>query len=193
MATFDDTLKALDEAFAKQRETAKIPGLAWGVVRDGALVHTGGAGTIRDGESTVPDQRTVFRIASMTKSFTAATILRLRDEGRLRLDDEVAAYVPALADWRHPASDAPAITIRHLLTMSAGLPTDDPWGDRQQAPPPRRLRRAAARRTDLRLAAGDAVRLLQPGLRDPRSRRDGRRGRGVPRRRAGPVPGPARA
>src|SRR6478752_4437157 len=68
----------------------------------------------------------------MTKSFTAATVLSLRDEGRLRLDDPVGHWITHLEGWRHPAGDAPAITIRHLLTMSAGLPTDDPWGDRQQ-------------------------------------------------------------
>jgi CubicO group peptidase (beta-lactamase class C family) len=68
----------------------------------------------------------------MTKSFTAATILLLRDEGRLHLDDEIAAYVPELASVALPTRDAPPISIRHLLTMTAGLPTDDPWGDRQQ-------------------------------------------------------------
>ena len=81
----------------------------------------------------------------MTKSFTAATILLLRDEGRLRLDDPVAAHVPALEGWAAPTADAGPITIRHLLTMSAGLPTDDPWGDRQQALAARRVRRAAPR------------------------------------------------
>ena len=45
----------------------------------------------------VPDADTVYRIASMTKSFTASAILLLRDEGRLRLDDPVADHVPALA------------------------------------------------------------------------------------------------
>jgi CubicO group peptidase (beta-lactamase class C family) len=135
MATFEEVLRSVDEKFAKQRDEAKLPGVAWGVIRGGELVHTGGAGTLRDGEEQVPDADTVFRIASMTKSFTAATILALRDEGRLRLDDEVAAYVPQLAGWRHSAGDAPAITLRHLLTMSAGMPTDDPWGDRQQGLP----------------------------------------------------------
>jgi CubicO group peptidase (beta-lactamase class C family) len=74
----------------------------------------------------------VFRIASMTKSFTASTVLLLRDEGRLRLDDEAAQYVPELASVALPTRDSPPITIRHLLTMTAGFPTDDPWGDRQQ-------------------------------------------------------------
>src|SRR4051794_25417281 len=135
MTRFEDALRGVGERLAKQRDEARIPGVAWGVIRGGELVHTGGAGTMRDGAERVPDADTVFWIASMTKSFTAATVLSLRDEGRLRLDDEVATFVPELAAWRHPASDAPPITIRHLLTMSAGLPTDDPWGDRQQGLP----------------------------------------------------------
>jgi CubicO group peptidase (beta-lactamase class C family) len=68
----------------------------------------------------------------MTKSFTAATVLRLRDDGALRLDDEIAAWVPELAAMPRLSADSPPITIRSLLTMSSGLPTDDPWGDRQQ-------------------------------------------------------------
>lgn len=112
------------------------PGLGYGVVAGGALVHSGGRGTTRAaGPQVTPDGDTVFRIASMTKSFTAAVLLQLRDEGRLGLDDEVASYVPEFASVRPPTGDAPAITLRSLLTMSAGLPTDDPWGDRQQGLP----------------------------------------------------------
>ena len=82
-----------------------------------------------------PDADSVFRIASMTKSFTAATVLLLRDEGRLRLDDPVGRWVPDLAGLAGPTADSPPITLEHLLTMSAGFPTDDPWGDRQQGLP----------------------------------------------------------
>ena len=135
MTAFDDLLPALDARFERLREEAKIPGVAWGVVRDGALVHAAGAGTIRDGEDRRPDADSVYRIASMTKSFTATALLLLRDEGRLGLDDPVADHVPALAAWRPPTADSPPITIRQLLTMSAGLATDDPWGDRQQGLP----------------------------------------------------------
>ena len=110
----------------------KVPGLAYGVTVGDRLVHWRGLGTLRVGEDAPPDADSVFRIASMTKSFTAATVLLLRDEGRLRLDDPVAEHVPELADLRGPTADSPLITIRHLLTMTAGFPTDDPWGDRQQ-------------------------------------------------------------
>ena len=135
MPTFDDALRSIDDRFARLREEKRVPGIAWGVIRDGELVHAGGSGTFRDGEDRVPDADTVFRIASMTKSFTAATILLLRDEGRLRLDHPVATYVPELTGWAPPTSDSGPITIRQLLTMSAGLGTDDPWGDRQQGLP----------------------------------------------------------
>jgi len=102
------------------------------VVRDGAVVHGRGLGTLRVGEDATPTMSSVFRIASMTKSFTAATIVLLRDEGRLRLEDEIAQHVPELASIHLPTRDSPPITVRHLLTMTAGFPTDDPWGDRQQ-------------------------------------------------------------
>jgi CubicO group peptidase (beta-lactamase class C family) len=127
-----DLLPDVDQRFTRVQRESGVPGAAWGVILNGELVHVGGTGTSRVGEERVPDADTVFRIASMTKSFTAATVLLLRDEGRLGLDDPVAAHLPALAEWRPLTADSPPVTIRQLLTMSGGLPTDDPWGDRQQ-------------------------------------------------------------
>ncbi|HEY6794277.1 MAG TPA: serine hydrolase domain-containing protein [Kineosporiaceae bacterium] len=121
----------LEDAVDAHLPAGHQPGLAYGIVRDGELVHSGGRGRCRLG-GPVPDASTVFRIASMTKSVTAAAVLLLRDEGRLGLDDEVARHVPEVAALQPPTDDAPPLTIRALLTMTAGLPTDDPWGDRQQ-------------------------------------------------------------
>jgi len=135
MPTFDDALRSIDDRFTGLQAEKRIPGIAWGVLRAGELVHAGGTGTARAGEDRAPDADTVFRIASMTKSFTAATILLLRDEGRLRLDDPVADHVPELARWAPPNRDVGPVTIRQLLTMTSGLATDDPWGDRQQGLP----------------------------------------------------------
>jgi CubicO group peptidase (beta-lactamase class C family) len=109
------------------------PAIAYGVVADGRLVHARGLGERWVG-GPAPDELTVFRIASMTKSFTAAAVLLLRDEGALKLEDPADAYVPELAGLRALAGAAP-ITIRQLLTMTAGFPTDDPWGDRRQGQP----------------------------------------------------------
>ena len=126
---------AVDAIFTRIAERGDIPGISYGVVADGRLAHAGGSGTLRVGEAAPPDADSVFRIASMTKSFTAATILLLRDGGRLRLDDPVGRWVPELAALPGPTADSPRITVEHLLTMSSGLPTDDPWGDRQQGLP----------------------------------------------------------
>jgi CubicO group peptidase (beta-lactamase class C family) len=111
----------------------RMPGAVMGLLIDGEMVWAKAAGA-RDltGKSYVtPD--TVFRIASMTKSFTAMAILKLRDEGKLSLDDPAARFVPELVDLPYPTRDSPAITIRHLLTHSEGFPEDNPWGDRQLA------------------------------------------------------------
>ena len=107
--------------------------ISYGIVQGGSLVHAAGFGRSFAG-GPAPDADTVFRIASMSKSFTASAVLLLRDEGRLVLDDPAEKYVPEMADW--PPRDADRVTIRHLLTMTAGFPTDDPWGDRQQGLPP---------------------------------------------------------
>lgn len=122
---------ALDSVVRAFLERARVPGAAWGLIIDGALVHTGVAG-LRDIEAGAPvDRGTVFRIASMTKSFTALAILRLRDAGRLSLDDPADRYVPALRDLGYPTGDSPRITIRHLLSHATGFPEDNPWGDQQ--------------------------------------------------------------
>ena len=123
----------IDKAFLTFAESAHVPGVAWGVIVDGALVHSGATG-VRDVASNakaMPDS--VFRIASMTKNFTAMAIVKLRDQGRLSLDAPVSRYVPELRNLRYPTTDSPALTVRHLLTHSAGFPEDNPWGDRQLA------------------------------------------------------------
>jgi CubicO group peptidase (beta-lactamase class C family) len=107
------------------------PAVAYGIVAGGTLVHAAGFGS-RVLHGPVPDADTVFRIASMSKSFTASAILLLRDSGLLALDDPAEMYVPELASWEPVTPDAGRVTIRNLLTMTAGFPTDDPWGDRQQ-------------------------------------------------------------
>ena len=122
--TDDDRAKVADHltAISSSFQTiGRIPALAAGVVVDGELIATYGNGA---------DEHTLFRIASMTKSFTAAAVLHLRDASRLHLDDPVAMHVPEFAPLRGPTNDATTITIRHLLTMSSGMSTDDPWADR---------------------------------------------------------------
>jgi CubicO group peptidase (beta-lactamase class C family) len=123
----------IDRLFQRYAADAHVPGAAWGVIVDGQLVHTGVVG-YRDLPSKAPvTPDTVFRIASMTKSFTAMAILKLRDEGKLSLDDPAEKYVPEMKALVYPTSDAAKITIRHLLSHAEGFPEDNPWGDQQLA------------------------------------------------------------
>jgi CubicO group peptidase (beta-lactamase class C family) len=121
----------IDKLFQDYAAGAHVPGAAWGIVIDGELAHSGVTG-YRDVPSKAPvTPDSVFRIASMTKSFTAIAILKLRDEGKLALDDPAEKYVPEMTSLVYPTSDAPKITIRHLLSHAEGFPEDNPWGDQQ--------------------------------------------------------------
>jgi CubicO group peptidase (beta-lactamase class C family) len=128
-------LAAADAIVSNYFDRGGQPAIAYGIVRDGKLVHSAGFGSRFTG-GPAPDADTVFRIASMSKSFTASAVLLLRDSGQLALDDPAEKYVPEMAGWPPVTADADQVTIRHLLTMTAGFPTDDPWGDRQQGLPP---------------------------------------------------------
>jgi len=115
------------ERLVALRSTQRQCSIAWGVIADGELVLTGGQAAEPD---PLPTEHTVFRIASMTKSFTAASVLILRDQGLLRLDDAVADIAPEFGKVVPPTRDSPPITIRHLLSMAGGMVTDDAWADR---------------------------------------------------------------
>lgn len=122
---------AADRVFDEYRLDAHVPGLVYGIVANGRLVHVRTLG-VQDTESARPvTAGTLFRVASMTKAFTALTILKLRDDGRIRLDAPASEYVPEMGDWTYPTDDSPRIRVRDLLNHAAGFVTDDPWGDRQ--------------------------------------------------------------
>lgn len=123
----------VDSLYRRHAEKNNFPGMAFGIVVDGKLVYTGNYGFTNIDKKIPVSSSSLFRIASMSKSFTAMAILKLRDEGKLGLDDPAANYLDELKNLKYPTADAPAITIRHLLTHGAGFPEDNPWGDRQLA------------------------------------------------------------
>ncbi|MEE9442988.1 MAG: serine hydrolase [candidate division Zixibacteria bacterium] len=96
------------------------PAVSVGIVHDQDLIWAKGYG-YADLQNKIPTTpRTVYRIASITKLFTATAILHLRDAGKLQLDDPVVKYL----DWFQPVDtfyNSPIITIRHLLTHTSGL------------------------------------------------------------------------
>ena len=131
VARLRTALPTIDSLFGAFARNNRVPGIAYGVLIDGRLVHTGTAGLREIASRSPVDSASIFRIASMTKSFTALSILKLRDEGKLALDDPAERYVPELAGLVYPTADSPRLTIRHLLSHSGGFPEDNPWGDRQ--------------------------------------------------------------
>jgi CubicO group peptidase (beta-lactamase class C family) len=130
-APSDEVLEAVDALHRQRVLDGVAPSSVWGVFDRTGLVASGGHGDRGDGVP--PDADTVYRIASCTKSVTATALLGLAAEGALSLDAPVTDFVPAFGAVRLPTADSPVPTVRMLLTMSAGLPTDDPWGDRQEA------------------------------------------------------------
>ena len=118
-----DSISVLERWIDQQVDFHHIPGLSIAVVYDQEIVWSKGFG-YSDLEHKIPaSPETVYRMGSVTKVFTSTAIMLLRDQGKLRLDDPVSMYLP----WFRVKSsfrDAPAITIRHLLTHTSGLPRE---------------------------------------------------------------------
>lgn len=104
----------VDAVFAEVDRT-NTPGCSLAVTQDGKIVYSRGYGmaNLEHGVANSPD--TVFYIASVSKQFTAATIVLLAEEGKVSLDDSVRKYVPELPAY------ADAITLHHLVHHTSGL------------------------------------------------------------------------
>ena len=127
-----NAMPVVEKMYKDFAEANHVPGYAYGIVIDGQLVFKGAQGYANLEEKIPATTSSMFRIASMSKSFTSLAILHLRDAGKLKLDDPVELYIPALKG-QGLTKDSPPITIRHLMSHSAGFPEDNPWGDRQLA------------------------------------------------------------
>ena len=131
-------------AFVKEH---RLPGASAGVVVGDELVWSGGHG-YADLETKRPnDATTLFRIASITKTFTATAILQLRDEGKLHLDDPAVAHLPELREAQSPFGPIETVTLRRMLSHESGLMGDPPgarwFHDVYESSPEVNLARAA--------------------------------------------------
>ena len=117
LAAPDDTARRAAEYMEAQARVNHFSGVVL-VARDGKVVFTHSYG-FANAEKRVPNTvDTRFRIASITKIFTAAAVLMLRDEGKLRLENSICEYIKGCPEtWK-------AITLKHLLTHSSGIPDD---------------------------------------------------------------------
>lgn len=121
-----DTEAHLLARLARGQANGRLPSVAAGVVADGRLGWAAGRGWTADGEI---DADTQYRIGSITKPLTAVLVLRLRDEGLLRLDDAVGDHLPGF--------ELPSRTLGQLLSHASGLRAEPPgeWWERIDGPP----------------------------------------------------------
>ena len=119
-------LKKIDTRMREFVDAKQISGAVTLVARRGRVVHVGAVGQadVAAGRNMTPD--TVFAIASMTKPITAASVMILQDDGKLKLDDAVSKYIPAFKDTKVAGGKAPGreITIRDCLMHTNGLVSD---------------------------------------------------------------------
>lgn len=148
---------AIDASVAKTQRDLKLPGLAVGIVIDGELAHVAAAGHQNLEKQSPVTADSVFRIGSVTKTLTAAAILKLRDDGKLSLDDAAVKYLPELARVRYPTRDSPLVSVHHLLTHTSGLPRSPRRQDERIA------NNQPLTREELRSALVDAPVAFAPG------------------------------
>jgi CubicO group peptidase (beta-lactamase class C family) len=104
-----------DDLVREEMKRQKVPGLTLAVVKDGKVVKVEGYG-LANVEHQVPAKReTVYQSGSVGKQFAAAAVLLLAEDGKLKLDDLISKHLPDVPEaWK-------AVTVRHLLTHTAGI------------------------------------------------------------------------
>jgi CubicO group peptidase (beta-lactamase class C family) len=123
---------AFESLYGSSCEKHGIVGSAVAVVKDGRIVARATYGDQELATHRRVDDETIFHWASITKTFTGIAVMQLRDRGLLKLDDPVVKYLPELRQVHDPFGDVSDVTIRHLMTHSAGFRAPTwPWGGSQ--------------------------------------------------------------
>jgi CubicO group peptidase (beta-lactamase class C family) len=119
---------SLDQLAGTAQRDGRAPSLVLAAGQDGECLHHTG-----QGGNPVPSPQTQYRVGSISKTFTAALVMQLRDEGRLDLDEPIGRLLPELGEH--------APTARRLLTHTSGLQAepDGPWWERSPGPSVERL------------------------------------------------------
>ena len=106
-----------------QKDFEKIPGITAIVVEDKEVLWSGAFGNANIQENIRSEVSTICSICSISKLFTSVAIMKLYDEGKLRLDNEVSDLLPAY-DLKQKYPESGPLTNRSLLTHSSGLPRE---------------------------------------------------------------------
>ena len=124
---FERIAPALRRRLADLVAKNRLPGASAGVVLDDALVWQGAVGFADFDSQRRPDSDTLYRVASISKTFTATAILQLRDRGLLKLDDALVRYIPEFAAVRCHHGTVEDVTLRRLLSHRSGLISEGPF------------------------------------------------------------------
>lgn len=122
-ARVDSALKLIEVWLDAQVAYQEIPGMSAGIVHDQILIWSRGFGFANLAKKIPASPTTIYSICSISKLFTTISVMQLRDEGRLRLDDSIDKYL----SWyriKDTYPDAPKTSIGGILTHSAGLPRE---------------------------------------------------------------------
>ncbi len=137
-ATPKELKKALEEFHAFYKKGLADTGIVGSsilLLHDNQVVDKVSFG-LADKERAIPaDERTIYHWASITKTMTGIAIMQLRDRGLLALEDPIVKYIPELRQVHNPFGDMGEITLKHLLTHSAGFRSATwPWKDKPWQP-----------------------------------------------------------
>jgi len=134
-AGLNKALEAFRAFYAKGMAKTGIVGGSLVLIHDNRLLDKVHFGMANQEKSQPSDDHTIYHWASNTKTMTGIAIMQLRDRGFLGLDDPIVKYIPELRQVHNPYGDMAEITIRHLLTHSAGFRDATwPWKDKPWQP-----------------------------------------------------------
>jgi CubicO group peptidase (beta-lactamase class C family) len=123
-----DKFKSFDSVYERELRDAGIVGSSFVFLKDGKPVFERHYGSGNLEKKQPVDDKTIYHWASNTKPFTGISIMQLRDRGLLKLDDPVIKYLPELREVHNKFGSMDDITIRHLMTHSAGFRNSTwPW------------------------------------------------------------------
>jgi len=119
-------LAVIDTWLEAQRDYDMLPGISAAIVQDQVIIWSKGYG-MADLDTKYPaTDETIYSICSISKLFTSVAIMKLRDAGKLQLEDRVADLLPWF-DLKQQWEDSGPITVRSLLTHSSGLPRESAY------------------------------------------------------------------
>jgi len=120
---YSDALALIEIWLDAQRDYEQLPGLSAVIVKDQEILWSGAFGLANMEDGVKSETSTLYSICSISKLFTSVALMKLYDEGKIRLDDQIAELLPWY-NLRQRYPDSGPITIRTLMTHSSGLPRE---------------------------------------------------------------------